>query len=217
MGAHDRAMKRLAFLLIFGFLAIWSGVARAEERRYALVIGYNGAPAAGGAEVHAPLRFADDDALAIYEWLKEYGAEARLLTSPDTDSRRRYPDSADDAQAPLLAAVDRAMDEIEPQVRADAREGRTSVFLFFYSGHGGPGANGQSGLEMLDGSLSQRMLYERVLDRAPADVVHLFVDACHAESVVGSRDAAAQLVPLTDRDIAAYLAETTLARYPRAG
>jgi hypothetical protein len=193
--------------------------ASAEERRYALVIGYNGAPAGGGPDDTPPpsLRFADDDAMAFYELRRELGDEAIVLASPDADTRRRYPQSADAARPPTIAALDLAVARLGSAMQADARAGRTTVFSFFYSGHGARDGDGQAALTLLDGALSRRMLYERILDRAPADVVHLFVDACHAEEIVRLRDGDAKAVPLSPDDVAAYVSQATLARYPQVG
>lgn len=209
-------MKRAAVGLALPLLAAFcGGRAHAEERRYALIVGYNGAPATVGSEPPAALQFADDDALAFYELMREQGARATLLASPDSASRRRYP-SVDDALTPTLAQLDRAMSKIDADIRADAQAGRASTFFFFYSGHGSRGPDGQPSLTLLDGALSRAMLYERVLDRAPADAVHLLIDACHAESIVGSRDGAAA-VALKSGDIATFFAQTTLDRYPHLG
>jgi Caspase domain len=204
-----------AALILLGLLG--PGRAHAEERRYALVIGYNGSPAGEGPETPAPLRYADDDALAFYELRRELGDRATLLASPDPDTRRRYPQSVDAAEPPTLATLDRVMERLEAEMRADARAGRTSVFSFFYSGHGGRGADGTPGLTLLDGALSRQMLYERVLDRAPATIVHLVIDACHAQAIVRPRDADAQMVPLSPADVAIYVSQGTLARYPQVG
>jgi len=211
---RDRASVALAIVLLG---VAWCGRAGAEERRYALIIGHNGPPAGEGSERPSPLRFADDDALAFYELRLELGDEAILLASPDADTRRRYPQSVDAVRPPTLAALDAAMAHLAAKMQADARAGRTSVFFFFYSGHGASGADGQAALTLLDGSLSRRMLYERVLDRAPADVIHLFVDACHAEAVVRPRDGDARPVPLSQDDVAAYVSQATLGRYRQVG
>jgi hypothetical protein len=204
-------------LMLLLIATLWGGTARAEERRYALVIGYNGAPAAAGVDSPPPLRFADDDALAFYELMREQGDDAAVLASPDSDTRRRYPETADAAEPPTLAELDRAMARFESALRDDARAGRKSVFFFFYSGHGIRDADGQPALALMNGSLSRTMLYEHVLHHAPADVVHLLVDACHAESLVSMRDGTAKVVTLTPDDVAAYVSQTTLAPYPNVG
>jgi caspase domain-containing protein len=204
-----------AALALLGVL--WQGRASADERQYALIIGYNGPPSGERTDAPPPLRFADDDAMAFYELQREAGNEAILLVLPDSDTRSSYPDSVDAAQAPTLEALDRAMAHLKAEMQADSRAGRTPVFFFFYSGHGVHGVDGQAALTLLDGSLSRKMLYEHVLDQAPADVVHLLVDACYAEAIVSPRDGDAKVVPLSPSDVAAYLSQSTLARYPRVG
>ena len=209
------ASAKLAIVLVG--MILWCERASAEERRYALVVGYNGRPAGEGTDTPSPLRFADDDALAFYELRLELGDEAILLTSPDADTRRRYPQIVDAARPPTMAALDQAIAHLAAEMQADTRAGRTSAFFFFYSGHGARGADGQEALTLLDGALSRQMLYERVLDRTPADVIHLFVDACHAEAIVSPRDGDAKTVTLSPADVAAYVSQTTLGRYRQVG
>ena len=211
-------MNRRALVLavvLFGVLR--PGRASAEERRYALVIGFNGAPVAEGTEGASPLRFADDDALAFYELQREMGSQTILLVSPDADTRRRYPQSVERAEAPTLAVLDRVMARLQSSLLADTRAGRSTVLFIFYSGHGVLGSDGQVALTLADGMLPRRLLYERVLDHAPADVVHLFVDACHAETIVNPRDGNARSVSLSPHDVAAFLSQNTLGRYPNVG
>ena len=208
------ATALVAILLV---TLLGTGRAIAEERRYALIIGYNGAPLGDGTETPATLRFADDDAIAFYQLRRQLGDHAILLTSPDSETRRRSPDSVEEALPPTFAALDQAMSRLRAEMQADLSAGRTPVFSFFYSGHGLRGADGQGGLTLLDGTLSRHLLYERVFDLAPASVIHLFVDACHAEEIVRPRDGDAAVVPLTPADVAAFLAQSTLERYPQMG
>src|SRR5262249_16082899 len=98
------------------------------------------------------------------------------------------------------------------------RSGRVPSFVFFYSGHGILGAEGQAALTLSDGTLTQRLLYERVLDRVPPGVViHVIVDACHAETLAGARGGNAEGVTLSPDDVAAYMSESVPARYHHVG
>ena len=208
-------MRIAAIVPMSALLAVaWQGRGSAEERRYSLVIGYNGAPASGSG---APLRFADDDALAFVELRRQLADETVLLTVPDSESRRRYPEAVERAQPPTIVALDRAMAQIGDALRADRSAGRTTVFSFFYSGHGVRAADGEATLTLLDEGLTRRMLFERVIDRAPADVIHLFIDACHAEAMVRSRDgdASANIVALSPDDIAD--SQRQLGKHPNVG
>jgi hypothetical protein len=196
---------------------VGKNVEAGEERRYAVIIGYNGAPATNAEDSNEPLRYADDDALAFYRLRKELGDRVIVLSSPDTETRRRFPDAAEVAEPPTLAALDRAVALISDALQADRRAGRTTVFSFFYSGHGGLDLEGRSALTLLGSGLTRQMFYEHVLDRAVADVVHVFIDACHAESVARPRDLQAVLVPLSPSEVADYLSRNTLQGYPQVG
>ncbi len=209
------SLLRVAVILAGILLA---AEARAQEPGYALIIGFNGSPPSAGGSAPPPLRFADDDAMAFFELKRELGDRAVVLAAPDPDTRRRYPHTADLAQAPTLEAVGQAMARFEEEMRADVRNGRTPSFLFFYSGHGVLGADGQVALTLSDGMLTQRLLYEGVLDHVPAGVItHLVVDACHAEALARPRDGNAEVVTLSPADIAAYVSQSLPARYHLVG
>ena len=215
-----RETTSLAVLLPASILLVlgkggWASAA--EERRYALIIGQNTVPAGAGDRAPQPLKFADDDALSFYDLRRELGDEAILLVSPDPETRRRFQQSAEAATPPTLAALDRAVAALAEKMAADKQAHRASVFSFFYSGHGVRGADGQVGLALSDGVLWQQLLYERILDRAPADLVHVFIDACHAGELVRLRDGDAKTVTLSPEDVATYVAQATPARYPHVG
>jgi uncharacterized caspase-like protein len=91
------------------------------------------------------------------------------------------------------------------------------VVLVFYSGHGRRREDGPASLTLLDGELTQKVLYEHILGALQARYVHLLVDACHAEAVVHPRDAQAAVVDAAPADVASYLSEKTLARFPHVG
>ena len=70
---------------------------------------------------------------------------------------------------------------------------------------------------MLDGPLTQSVLYEEILAALPARYVHLLVDACYAEAVVRPRDLQAQVVEVGDTELQSYASRATLARFPHVG
>jgi hypothetical protein len=107
--------------------------------------------------------------------------------------------------------------QLRDRLLEDRRAGHVSTLLLFYSGHGSRGADRAPSLALLDGPLTQAVLYDEVLARLPARYVHLLVDACHAEAVVRPRDAQAETVAVTPADAAAYASRTTLARFPSVG
>jgi len=191
--------------------------ALADERYFALAVGYNGTPVAGGEGDPNPLRYADDDALSFYELEHEAGSDAVVLTVPDIDTHRRYPWAAEVARPPTMTEVDQAVSDLNRRMDAVARAGHVPVFLFFYSGHGSRPQNAEPAFALLDGALTQSALHERVLDRIHARVVHLIIDACHADAVVRPRDVDAKTVGVTQAEVMAQLSAATSTRYPNVG
>jgi hypothetical protein len=100
---------------------------------------------------------------------------------------------------------------------AASREGHTPVFVFFYSGHGSRHQGSEAALTLLDGSLSQTALHEQIIDKVHAQLVHLVIDACHAEAVVRPRDVDAKTIDVAPADLVAQLSRTASDRYPQVG
>jgi hypothetical protein len=198
-------------------ILLLSATARAEVRTYLLVIGNNAAPPANDGDGQLePLRYADDDAADFYSFFRPISAGGTLLAVLDTDSQKRFPELAAEARAPSLAELRAAVARLQPLFVADRAAGHDPVLLFFYSGHGTRGG-GVPALTLLDGALTQEVLYSEVLAALPARYAHLFVDACHAEAVVRSRDLEAQTVSITPSDVESYASRSTLARFPHVG
>jgi hypothetical protein len=197
--------------------------APAEPRTYVIAVGYNDPPSDSQRDDHAPdrlpsLRFADDDAIAFYTFLRplaEYGA---LLTIPDADSRLRFSAEVNEARPPSLAELRSVVKQVGQLIDADLQAGREPSVLFFYSGHGtADDGDGPASLTLIDGRLTREVLYDEVLAALPARYIHLFIDACHAEAVVRPRDLQAKVVDLGDREVTAYAERATLARFPNVG
>lgn len=89
--------------------------------------------------------------------------------------------------------------------------------MFFYSGHGARDRSGGAALTLVDGTLSQTAMHQRVLDKVRAPVVHLFIDACHAEAVVRARDVDAKTVEIRPQELLDHLSRTSSVRYPHVG
>jgi Caspase domain len=210
-------MKRALLIVVMLFACLPTARAGIDERYFALVVGYNGRPSAGDTDAPAPLRYADDDALSFYELEQEAGNDAVLLTAPDTDSRRRYPWAADVARPPTIGEIERAVSELNKRMDAAARAGSHPVFLFFYSGHGSRAQGAEAALTLLDGALSGTALREQVLDKIHAQIVHLVIDACHADAVIRPRDIEAKTATVTQAEIMAQLSAEMSARYPNLG
>lgn len=208
-----------AALTIGALLAALSAVAPARAaqpaRTYVIALGYNGAPAGPDAGLQ-PLRFADDDALAFFEFIAPSAARSHLLTAFDADTQRRLGDRAPPAKPPSVAELLAAVADVRQAIDEDARTGLASTVYVYYSGHGTQSEGGEAALTLIDGLMTRRMLYDEVLGALPAAHVHLFVDSCHAEAVVRPRDAQAEVVPLSRDDLAHYEA-TTLSRLPYVG
>src|SRR5262249_37369475 len=145
--------------------------ARAETRTYVIAIGNNSAPP--GDAALAPLQYADDDAAAFFAFMRPLAREAWLLTVLDGDSQRRFPTLAPASRSPTLTELDQVVSQLRARIEADLREGHTSSVVVSYSGHGTRGTNERPpGLILLDGALTQDVLYERVLQQLPARYIH---------------------------------------------
>jgi hypothetical protein len=155
--------------------------ARAETKRFALVVGVNRSDSVQA----QPLLYADDDAIAMHELLLEAGVESVLLTTPDEDTRRLHPDLRPEGPA----SEERLKELFEAQrlrmERAHA-DGNVVEWLFFFSGHGDiAGGEGFLGLER--GRLSRSLLHEGLIARVPADHIHIIIDACRSALMVSDK------------------------------
>jgi hypothetical protein len=204
----------IAALALLALTAL-AGTASADVRTYVIAIG-NNAPPPGGDGSLAPLRYADDDASAFYDFARSLSAHATLLTVMDADTQRRFPDLPLVARPPTLAALHETIAWHRDRFRADAAAGHEPVLLFFYSGHGSL-AGGPPALSMLDGGLTQAVLYDEILATLPARFIHVFVDACHAEAVVRPRDSEAASIRIGEDDLRVLAERATLARFPNVG
>lgn len=212
-------IRAVAFAVVL--LAVWLGApssALAETRLYVVAIGNNGPPSYTTTGERLPtLRFADDDAAAMFALLSPMSHEAELLTVLDATSQAKFPNLASRAHQPSLAELRRLVARWKTQFESDRRAGHEPVLVFFFSGHGSRDGDHKSALVMSDGPLSQDVLYDEILAALPARYVHLLVDACYAESVVRPRDAQAAAVDLGVRDLESIAAKATLARFPHVG
>jgi hypothetical protein len=195
-----------------------AGPAAAAVRVHLLVIGNNNAFGDGSdASAARPLRFADDDAAAFYRLLAETAHSSHLLTVMDADTQKAYPALAPVARPPTVATLRAAVTELAWTLDDGRARGDTNVLHVFFSGHGSIGGGKEPALALLDGGISRQLLYDEILARLPADYVHLFVDACHAEAVVRPRDTQAATVPIKVADADAFVTRSTLARFPHVG
>jgi hypothetical protein len=209
-------------LVAVTFLFVASpAAASASPKRvvYTISIGHNEIPEAlmNADRNLMTLRYADDDALRVYSLLEAASRQAFLLAVLDPDTQRRFPELAGQARPPSLAGIDAAVEAVRVAMSGDLASGAEPVLLLFFSGHGVRDATGNAALAILDGALTQRWLYERVLSRLPARFIHLVVDACYAEAFVRPRDVDAKMETLSDAERAVYVEASTLARFPNVG
>ncbi len=198
-------------------VALWSFLASARPTAHALVIGNNDPPA--DAEGLRSLRYADDDAVRAFEFFGRFADSTRLLSVLDAQTQRRYPSAPREARPPSLSELRAAVAELSSRIRADVARGDSPVVYLAFSGHGKLEANGSTSLLLIDGPLTREVLYDEVLAKLEPAFVHLFVDACHAESVVGGRgpDRDAPTVAVAAATAQAAFEPQLPARFPRVG
>jgi hypothetical protein len=186
---------------------------------YAVIIGHNDVPEAARRQDPElkPLHYADDDAALFHELMRRAGSRTFVFSVLDRDTQQRFPELADQVRLPGLAQLAAVLGEIRAAMTNDRAAGRDPVLVFIYSGHGIRGDDGRAGLVMVDGLLTREWLHDQVLATLPAALVHLFVDACHAEATVRPRDvdARTEIMPAVERE--RYLDSMTLARFPHVG
>lgn len=223
---HERTGRSLTALVLLLFSALAAGLpssaAAAEPRVHALVIGNNQTPPSltetqETTPAIGPLQFADDDAAAFFQLISGASPDAHLLTVMDRDTQALYPRLTAVARAPSLDELRAAVAAIARELDRDRRDGRRSTLFVFFSGHGTVVEGKSAALALLDGGITQGLLYDEILAALHADTVHLLVDACHAEAVVRPRDTQAQTVRVTAADAQALLVRSTLARFPHVG
>ena len=191
----------------------------AKTVAYAVAIGINEPPLQSRTALPT-LRFADDDAVRYDAFFARFTERRWLLSRFDLETQRRYRSLS--AQAPSLGVLRMVLGQIATAMKVDLERGDSPVLYLTYSGHGAQDVNGTAFLALDDEPLTQRVLYEELLPMVPATFVHLLVDACHAEAVVGSRglfdrEVDATVVTLSEGDVAGVVANRGLRRFPQVG
>jgi len=165
------ALTLLAFLVAIAARPL-EATAAGSVSRYAIVVGNNRPDDAQKPQ----LRFADDDAVAIYRLLEQAGVHSTLLARLDGDTAVLNQDIHPTAP-PTWRALARAARAIAGQIRAESGRGRETEFYFVYSGHGDV-AHGEGYVVLEDRRLTRTMLFQELLTRSPADRKHVLIDAC---------------------------------------
>jgi uncharacterized caspase-like protein len=147
-------MKKIIASLVFLFLIV-----TANAKTYAVIIGI-----ATYEHPSANLRFADDDARAFYKYITEN------LGAASTDVSMLLDDQA--TKSNILSTME--------DVFGKATE--EDVIMFFFSGHGMPGA-----FTCYDSPVKQQFLYHTLVKSAfkksKAKNKYCFADACHSGSI----------------------------------
>jgi hypothetical protein len=193
--------------------------AQAARLFYSVSIGNNTPPRAEGVPA---LRYADDDAIRYYDLFVRAGARGALLTVMDRQTERRYAKLVPQAKPPTLAELRATLARYRAEMLQDRARGDEPVLVLTYSGHGSmDNANGFF-LALVDGELTQDILYEEILHSFSTFEVHLIIDACHAGGVVGVRGAfdhesTAETIELTPEQRARASEAKPLERFPSVG
>jgi hypothetical protein len=179
-------------------LALWLVLAPsqvlARQVVYALAVGNNAPPS-----VDLPvLSYADDDATRFFAFFSRFADQARLLTTPDAQTRQRYPSVS--SRRPTRAEMVMVVEDFAAMMRADRARGDEVLLYLTFSGHGGRTEEGTGFLALEDGGLDRTALRDEVLAKLPFNRAHLIIDACHASAVVSGRgtETDAPHVPLSE-------------------
>ncbi len=157
--------------LIWGLVALASPAATRADmpKRFAIVIGNNASDRASTPR----LQYADDDAIAIRDLLREAGVRTWLLVRPDANTARLVP-KLRRAGPPRAASLRRAMAELRAAI---GRTRGATEFLLFYSGHGDVD-HGEGYVLLEDLRLTRSLLREEVIEKTRATRNHVVIDAC---------------------------------------
>lgn len=183
-----------------------------ERSVYAVIVANNRSLDPGRGD----LRFADDDGARYFELLAPQATEAVLLTVLDAETHARHPGLASRAKAPTREALMASLASVFSRMKADRDAGRETELFFVYTGHGKRGPDGEGTITLWDQLFTRRDLYDQVLSRAPASVLHLVVDACDSYFFVNSRGGL-PVAPSKAESVKGYLEARSLERYPHVG
>ena len=164
--------------------------ASAEDRRFAVVVGYNQSDDPDLDD----LAYADDDALRTSELLGHMADRVVTLTTLDRESSTLW--GQVDVTEPTRDAVIGALRSVREDMAKAKAEGHRPILYFVYSGHGNYDAEGRGYVHLRGGRLTTRDLYHHVLSPGGAtDPVILMVDACNAALLVHSRGSRSERRP----------------------
>jgi hypothetical protein len=187
-----------AFLLSL----ILAAPSQADGREFAIVVGYNVSDRPGV----EPLKYADDDAIAMHRLLSDAGFESTLLVAPDAATSRLYPGLVADG-GPGVGALRTAIARVNERIG----EARDASLLLFISGHGE--IEGDEGyVSLADGRLTRSILLGEILQGVKARRRHVIIDACKSYFLAFDKGAGGEQVAYTrsfvEKHDASQLADT---------
>ena len=159
------------------------------------------------------LQYADDDGARYYQLFRGVAPaeHVRLLTRFDRATASLHPELVPAAQPPRRTELIAALAEARDAVLEARRAGKHTEFYFVFAGHGDV-ENGVGYLDLEDTRIDPAFLEHEVVDRVPADALHLVLDSCNSFFVVNPRKPGGRRWA-TPRDLALGFA----ARHPNVG
>ena len=215
-----RTDRYILFLLAgLGAVLAWPPVAAADEAeaRYVLIVAHNKSLDRGV----KPLQFADDDGARYWELFRGAGARVSLLSVLDAETARTHPGAARAARIPWMRNLVREVDRLGAAIKKDNLAGRRTSFTFIYVGHGNVSKKtGEGYVNLQDMRLRRRDFFKVVVDRVPANSIHLIIDACKSFFLLsrGPGDWKDDRSGYTyGEEVRAFLARNTLKAHPHVG
>ncbi|HPS30285.1 MAG TPA: caspase family protein [bacterium] len=153
-------------------------------KRFVVIVGVNSSPANSSLE---PLNFADDDAAKYFVIMKRYSEKTYLLTTPDSDTQKRFPQISGYAVVPSKDNLKNYLSKIYNEIAEVKKKGFSTDLMFIYSGHGIFLDDKEGALTLSDGVISRTELYDYVIKKSPADFNHLIIDSCNSYYMVNQR------------------------------
>jgi len=134
------------------------------------------------------LQYADDDGARYYQLFRGVApaAQVRLLTRFDRATASVHPELAPLTQPPRRAELVAALADVRAAVTEARRAGQHTEFYFVFAGHGDV-QGGIGYLDLEDARIDPTFLEHEVVDRVPADVLHVVLDSCNSFFVVNPR------------------------------
>ena len=159
------------------------------------------------------LQYADDDGARYYQLFRGVAPadHVRLLTRFDPATASVHPELVPAARPPRRAELLATLAEARGAILEARRAGKHTEFYFVFAGHGDV-ENGIGYLDLEDARIDPAFLEHEVVDRVPADTLHVVLDSCNSFFVVNPRKPGGRRWA-TPRDLALGFA----ARHPNVG